>query len=58
MVGVGLATDKVRNMATCAIVPLAGITGRIAWRTRELTKSLPGHRGHIEERARLVPDIW
>jgi protein-S-isoprenylcysteine O-methyltransferase Ste14 len=45
-------------MATCVLVPLAGITARIVGEERELTASLPGYRDYIPGKPRLVPFVW
>lgn len=58
MIGVGLSTGNPASMATCAVMPLIGITARINGEERELTASLPGYREFIQGRARLVPRIW
>lgn len=58
MIGIGLATGNVLSMATCALVPLIGITARINGEERQLTTSLPGYREYIQGRPRLIPHIW
>jgi protein-S-isoprenylcysteine O-methyltransferase Ste14 len=58
MVGVGLGTGNPASVATCAVMPLIGITARINGEERELTASLPGYREYIQGRPRLVPHIW
>jgi protein-S-isoprenylcysteine O-methyltransferase Ste14 len=58
MIGVGLSTGNAAGMATCALMPLAGITARISGEERELTASLPGYREYIQDKPRLVPHIW
>jgi protein-S-isoprenylcysteine O-methyltransferase Ste14 len=58
MVGVGLATGNLAGIATCALVPLIGITARIDGEERELTADLPGYRDYIQGRPRLIPYIW
>ncbi len=58
MTGIGLATRNVASMATCALLPLIGITRRITGEERELTASLPGYREYSQGRPRLVPHIW
>ncbi len=58
MTGIGLATGNVASIATCALVPLIGITARINGEERELTASLPGYRDYIQGRPRLIPHIW
>jgi isoprenylcysteine carboxyl methyltransferase (ICMT) family protein len=47
MIGIGLGTGNVVSMATCVLLPLIGITARIAGEERELTASLPGYRDYI-----------
>jgi protein-S-isoprenylcysteine O-methyltransferase Ste14 len=58
MAGVGLACGNVASTAVCALVPLIGITARIAGEERELSASLPGYRDYAHGRARLVPFVW
>jgi protein-S-isoprenylcysteine O-methyltransferase Ste14 len=58
MIGVGLATGNVVSAADCALVPLIGITARIAGEERELTVSLPGYRDYVHGKPRLVPFVW
>jgi protein-S-isoprenylcysteine O-methyltransferase Ste14 len=58
MAGVGLSTGNAASMATCAVMPLIGITARINGEERELTAALPGYREYIQGRPRLVPRIW
>jgi protein-S-isoprenylcysteine O-methyltransferase Ste14 len=58
MIGVGLSTGNALATAICVLVPLIGITQRIAGEERELTASLPGYADYIQRRARLVPLIW
>lgn len=58
MIGVGLATGNVMSTATCVLVPLIGITARIAGEERELAASLPGYRAYIQGKPRLVPFVW
>lgn len=58
MVGVGLATGNVLSLVTAALVPLVGITRRIAGEERELTENLPGYPEYIEGKAKLIPGIW
>ncbi|MBV9449128.1 MAG: isoprenylcysteine carboxylmethyltransferase family protein [Streptosporangiaceae bacterium] len=58
MTGVGLSTGNAASLATCALVPLAGITARINGEERELTASLPGYREYIQGKPRLVPHLW
>jgi protein-S-isoprenylcysteine O-methyltransferase Ste14 len=58
MIGIGLGTGNVVSMATCVLVPLVGITARIAGEERELTASLPGYRDYIQGKPRLVPFVW
>ena len=58
MIGIGLSTGNVLSIATCVLLPLVGITARIAGEERELVANLPGYRGYIRGRRRLVPFIW
>jgi len=58
MIGVGLATGNLSSIATCALVPLIGLTARIKGEERELTTNLPGYREYIQGRPRLIPHIW
>jgi protein-S-isoprenylcysteine O-methyltransferase Ste14 len=58
MIGVGLSTGNAAGMATCALMPLVGITARIRGEERELTASLPGYREYIQDQPRLIPHIW
>ena len=58
MAGIGLATGNIASIATCALVPLIGITARINGEERELAASLPGYRDYIQGRPRLIPHIW
>jgi protein-S-isoprenylcysteine O-methyltransferase Ste14 len=58
MAGVGLACGNVASMAACALVPLIGITARIAGEERELAASLPGYRDYAHGKPRLVPFVW
>jgi protein-S-isoprenylcysteine O-methyltransferase Ste14 len=58
MIGVGLGTGNVLGMATCVLLPLIGISARIAGEERELSASLPGYREYIRSRRRLIPFIW
>lgn len=58
MVGVGLTTGNAAGIATCAVMPLISITGRINGEERELIANLPGYREYIQGRPRLVPYIW
>jgi protein-S-isoprenylcysteine O-methyltransferase Ste14 len=58
MIGIGLATGNAASTATCALLPLIGITARINGEERELTATLPGYRDYIQGQPRLVPHIW
>jgi protein-S-isoprenylcysteine O-methyltransferase Ste14 len=58
MVGVGLATGNVAAMATCGLLPLVGITARIAGEERELAATLTGYEEFRRGRSRLVPFVW
>ena len=58
MIGIGLATGNVLSMATCALLPLVGITARIEGEERELPTALSGYGDYIRGRSRLVPLIW
>jgi protein-S-isoprenylcysteine O-methyltransferase Ste14 len=58
MAGVGLACGNVASTAVCVLVPLVGITARIAGEERELSASLPGYRDYAHSKARLVPFVW
>jgi protein-S-isoprenylcysteine O-methyltransferase Ste14 len=58
MIGIGLATGNVLSMATCALLPLVGITARIEGEERELTTALSGYGDYSRGRSRLVPLIW
>jgi protein-S-isoprenylcysteine O-methyltransferase Ste14 len=56
--GIGLGTGNVLSAAIGVLLPLIGITARIAGEERELAASLPGYREYIRDRRRLVPLIW
>jgi protein-S-isoprenylcysteine O-methyltransferase len=58
MVGIGIGTGNAFSMAMCALVPLIGLTARIAAEERELSADLPGYQGFTRDRPRLVPFIW
>lgn len=58
MVGIGLGTGNVLNAATSVVLPLVGITARVAGEERELAANLPGYREYIRGKPRLVPLIW
>jgi protein-S-isoprenylcysteine O-methyltransferase Ste14 len=58
MAGVGLACGNVASTAVCVLVPLVGISARIAGEERELAASLPGYRDYAHGKARLVPFVW
>ena len=58
MIGIGLACRNVASLAVSALVPLIGITARIAGEERELAAGLPGYRDYVQGKARLVPFVW
>jgi len=58
MIGIGLATGNAASIATCVLMPLAGITARINAEERELTASLPGYSEYVQGRPRLLPHVW
>ncbi len=55
--GIGLGTGNVLSAAIGVLLPLIGITARIAGEERELTASLPGYGEYIRNRRRLIPLI-
>ena len=58
MIGIGLGTGNALSTATCVLLPLVGVTARIAGEERQLAASLPGYPEYIRGRPRLVPLIW
>jgi len=58
MVGVGLSTGNPLSFAICSVIPLFGITARIAGEERELLASLSGYDDYARGRRRLIPFIW
>lgn len=58
MVGVGMATGNPLGTAICALLPLTGITARIAAEEHDLAEELPGYEEFCRGRARLLPRIW
>jgi protein-S-isoprenylcysteine O-methyltransferase Ste14 len=58
MAGIGLATGNVLSAVMCVLLPLIGITARVAGEERELTASLPGYRDYARGKPRLLPLIW
>ena len=58
MAGVGLSTGNPLGVAICSLVPLVGITARIAGEERELLADLPGYGDYARGRKRLIPFVW
>jgi protein-S-isoprenylcysteine O-methyltransferase len=58
VIGVGLGTGNLLGVATCALLPLVGITARIEAEERELSARLPGYAAFARGRRRLIPLIW
>lgn len=58
MIGVGLGTGNLLGIATCALLPLVGITARIDAEERELSARLPDYAAFLRGRRKLIPLIW